>query len=98
MIVSVLVAPYGWLIDQSVLIPALLHAAYRARSRTFTAILASASAVILIQTFPESGVRSHWNPGPPHSGSSLYLLAAAGNNMPPAPSLTRFQRTLARKQ
>lgn len=75
MIVSVLVAPYGWLIDQSVLIPALLHAAYRARSRTFTAILASASALILIQTFLASGVRSHWNLWPAPFWLLLYLFA-----------------------
>jgi hypothetical protein len=48
MLVSVLVAPYSWLMDQAILIPALLHAAYLIRSRSIVAILALASAVIEI--------------------------------------------------
>jgi hypothetical protein len=47
--VSVLVAPYCWFIDQSILIPALLHGAYRTRSRTMVAILALLSAAIELQ-------------------------------------------------
>ncbi len=50
MLVSVLVAPYGWLMDQAILIPALLHAAYFTRSRSLVAVLALASAVIEIGT------------------------------------------------
>jgi hypothetical protein len=46
MLVSVLFAPYTWLMDQAILIPALLHAAYLSRSRSLVAILALASAVI----------------------------------------------------
>jgi hypothetical protein len=46
MLVSVLLAPYTWLMDQAVLIPALLHAAYLSRSRSLLAVLALASAVI----------------------------------------------------
>ncbi|HEX3967208.1 MAG TPA: glycosyltransferase family 87 protein [Edaphobacter sp.] len=46
MLVSVLFAPYTWLLDQAVLIPALLHAAYLTRSRNLIAILALASAAI----------------------------------------------------
>jgi hypothetical protein len=49
MLVSVLLAPYSWLVDQAILIPALLHAAYLTRSRRLIAILASASAVIEIE-------------------------------------------------
>jgi len=48
MLVSVLVAPYSWLMDQAILIPALLHGAYVTRSRNLVAILALASAVIEI--------------------------------------------------
>ena len=48
MLVSVLLAPYTWLMDQAILIPALLHAAYLTRSRSLLAILALASAVIEI--------------------------------------------------
>jgi|GEM_PF-354801 len=48
MLVSVLLAPYTWLMDQAILIPALLHAAYLTRSRSLLAMLALASAVIEI--------------------------------------------------
>jgi uncharacterized protein len=48
MLVSVLLAPYTWLMDQAILIPALLHAAYLTRSRSLVAVLALASAVIEI--------------------------------------------------
>ncbi len=46
-LVSVVVAPYSWIMDQAILIPALLHAVYRTRSRTDVAILALASAVVV---------------------------------------------------
>jgi uncharacterized protein len=46
MLVSVVVAPYAWFTDQAILIPALLHAVYLTRSRSFVAILGLASAVI----------------------------------------------------
>jgi hypothetical protein len=45
-LVSVLLAPYSWLFDQAILIPALLHAAYLTRSRNLIAVLALASAAI----------------------------------------------------
>jgi len=48
MLVSVLVAPYSWFMDQSVLIPALLHGIYLTRSRSLVAGLALLSAVIEI--------------------------------------------------
>jgi hypothetical protein len=46
MIISVVFAPYTWLFDQAILIPALLHAAYLTRSRNLIAVLALASAAI----------------------------------------------------
>ena len=48
MLVSLFVAPYSFLYDQPVLIPALLHRAYRTHSRTLLSILALSSAVIEI--------------------------------------------------
>lgn len=51
MLVSVLVAPYTWFMDQAILIPALLHAAYLTRSRSLIAVLALASAVIEVGLF-----------------------------------------------
>ena len=50
-LVSVLVAPYTWLMDQAILIPALLHAAYLTRSQSLVAILALSSAVIEVEIF-----------------------------------------------
>jgi hypothetical protein len=50
-LVSVLVAPYTWLIDQTILIPALLHAVYVSRSRVVIAMLALASAAIQVSPF-----------------------------------------------
>jgi hypothetical protein len=66
MLVSVLLAPYTWLMDQAILIPALLHAAYLTRSRSLVAILALASAVI------EVGILR----GPPLLHSAFYLWTA----------------------
>lgn len=45
-LVSVLVAPYTWLMDQTVLLPALLRGVYLSRSRVLIGLLALASAVI----------------------------------------------------
>jgi hypothetical protein len=53
MLVSVLVAPYTWLMDQAILIPALLQGVYLTRSRGLIAVLALASAVIQIGIFHE---------------------------------------------
>ena len=47
-LVSILAAPYCWVFDQSVAIPALLHGAYLVRSRVLLAILALASLVMEI--------------------------------------------------
>ena len=49
MIVSVLVMPYGWFMDEVVLIPALLYGAYAARSLALAAFLALTSAVVEIE-------------------------------------------------
>jgi hypothetical protein len=55
LLVSVLVAPYTWFMDQAVAIPALLRGAYLTRSRTLIAVLALLSAIIeigLIRNIP----------------------------------------------
>lgn len=51
MMVSVLVAPYSWLMDQAILVPAVLHAVYSTRSRSLLAVLALASTVIQVGLF-----------------------------------------------
>ena len=48
-LVSVLLAPYTWFMDQCVVIPALLYAAYRTQSRALIALLAVGSAMIEIE-------------------------------------------------
>jgi hypothetical protein len=68
MLVSVLAAPYSWLMDQAILILALLHAAYLTRSRGLVAILAFASAVI------ELGILR--GPRPTHSAFYLWTAPA----------------------
>jgi Glycosyltransferase family 87 len=73
MLVSLFVAPYTWLIDQSVLIPALLHGLYRTRSRAFAILLGSASALILIQIGLGAAVHSRWNLWPAPFWLVLYL-------------------------
>lgn len=75
MVVSVLVAPYAWLIDQSVLIPALLHGLYRARSRAFAVTFGVISALIIVQIFLGAGTHSRWNLWPAPVWSIWYLLA-----------------------
>jgi hypothetical protein len=45
LLVSLFVAPYSWVYDDGVAIPALLHGAYRTRSRILLAVLAVASLV-----------------------------------------------------
>jgi hypothetical protein len=51
LLVSVVVAPYSWFMDQAVLLPALLHALYQNRSRSLVAIFALASAGIEVANF-----------------------------------------------
>lgn len=75
MLVSVFVAPYTWLVDQSVLVPAMLHAMYQTRSRVPPILLGSASALIVIQICLGAGVRSPWNLWPAPFWILLYLWA-----------------------
>jgi hypothetical protein len=49
MLVSMVSAPYCWLFDQVLAIPALLQAAYRTRPRTVLAILAFASVAVEVE-------------------------------------------------
>jgi hypothetical protein len=65
-LVSVLFAPYTWFVDQAILIPALLHGVYLARSQGLIAIFALASAVIEIEALR----------GPQLTHSVLYLWTA----------------------
>ena len=62
MLVSIVAAPYSWLFDQALAIPALLEGAYRTRSRNLVIALA------LLSAFVEVAMLSNvWKP------SSVYL-------------------------
>jgi hypothetical protein len=49
MLVSLLTAPYAWVYDDCLAIPALLHGAYLTRSRILLGVFALASVVIVIE-------------------------------------------------
>ena len=51
MLVSLLVAPYCWIYDQTLALPALMYAAWRTASRMQLAFLASVFIVIELETF-----------------------------------------------
>ena len=48
LLVSLFAAPYCWVFDQALAVPALLHAAFITRSRILLAILALATAPIMV--------------------------------------------------
>jgi hypothetical protein len=50
LLLSILLAPYCWLFDQAVVIPAMLHGAYLTRSRKLLAALALVSVLIEVET------------------------------------------------
>jgi hypothetical protein len=91
LLVSVLVAPYTWLIDQAILIPALLHGIYVTRSRSLLAVLALATAVTEIA--PMVGIKlmlSHFYLWTAPAWLAWYLLAThqAKSKREPNPSLS----------
>jgi Glycosyltransferase family 87 len=51
MLVSLLVAPYCWIYDQSLALPALMFAAWRTASRKLLAVLATIFIVLELETF-----------------------------------------------
>jgi hypothetical protein len=59
MLVSLVVAPYSWVMDQVVLIPALLHGLYQTRSRLPIFVFASISAIIEIAGQPLTSLPLH---------------------------------------
>ena len=51
MLVSILTAPYAWIYDQGMVLPALMYAAFRCRSRNLLILLAVLSALVEISLF-----------------------------------------------
>jgi hypothetical protein len=81
-LVSALVPPYTWFMDQAIVIPALLHGAYITRSRNLIAVLALASAVIDLQSFMGVTLQSMLYLWPSLAWLAWYLCATnAGNQI-----------------
>jgi hypothetical protein len=81
-LVSVLVAPYYWMNDQVIAIPALLDGAIRTRSQMLLIVLASASIVIeaeLLRGIPLSSNLYLWTAP---AWLAWYLLACSTANQP----------------
>jgi len=75
LLVSLVVAPYCWLYDQSLALPALLFAAFHTPRRWLVAALAMASIVIEAQFFRSIGLTSAWYLWPAPFWLIWYLLA-----------------------
>jgi hypothetical protein len=77
MLVSIVLAPFGWLFDQVLAIPALLEGAYLTRSSAMLVILALASGLVLIDSVWGVGFFSGFNLFTAPAWLAWYLLACA---------------------
>ncbi|HVT98490.1 MAG TPA: glycosyltransferase family 87 protein [Acidobacteriaceae bacterium] len=76
-LVSILVAPYCWIYDQSLALPALTYGAWRTSSRTAVAVLAGLCIVLEVQPFWATiGLGSKWFLWPAIAWLVWYLVAA----------------------
>jgi hypothetical protein len=78
------VAPYCWLFDQGLAIPALLRGAYVTRSRVLLVLLAFASLVIEIELMSGVAITSALFLWTAPAWLVWYLVACARRNEPPA--------------
>ena len=79
MLVSILVAPYCWMFDQALAMPALLHGAYVTKSRILLTVLALASVLIdaeLVGQIKMASILFLWTAP---AWLVWYLLASRGN-------------------
>ena len=77
MLVSIVLAPFGWLFDQVMAIPALLEGAYLTRSSAMLVILAIASGLVLIDSVWGVGFFSAFNLFTAPAWLAWYLIACA---------------------
>jgi hypothetical protein len=77
MLVSIVVAPFGWVLDQVVAIPALLEGAYLTRSNTMLVILAILSGLVLMEAFWGVGYFSPVNLFTAPAWLAWYLIVCA---------------------
>jgi hypothetical protein len=75
LLVSVVVAPYSWFMDQTLLIPSLLYALYRTESRVLIAALALISALLEIVGVRGAGLYSPWYLAAALAWSVWFLIA-----------------------
>jgi len=86
-LVSILVAPYCWMFDQSLAVPALLHAAYVTRSRVLLTVLAFTSVLIdaeLVGGIKMASILFLWTAP---AWLAIYLLSNATANRPEVSSI-----------
>ena len=86
MLVSLLAAPYIWIYDQCLAIPALLDGAYRARSRPLIAIIALLSLPIVIGLMCAIRITSPLYLWTTPAWLIWYLFARRSANQKPAPN------------
>jgi hypothetical protein len=82
-LVSILAAPYSWLYDQVLAIPALMEGAYRSRSRNMVIALAFASALVevaLVGTYWRAYAVYLWTLWTAPAWLVWYLLATRPNS------------------
>jgi hypothetical protein len=80
LLVSLLVAPYSWVYDQGIVIPALLQGAFLTRSRNLLIALAFLSAMVevaIFRSFSHPRDLYLWNYWTAPAWLAWYLLAAA---------------------
>ncbi len=77
MLVSIVLAPFGWLFDQVLAIPALLEGAYLTRSSTMLVILSIASGLVLIDSVWGVGFFSAFNLFTAPAWLAWYLVVCA---------------------
>jgi hypothetical protein len=82
MLVSILAAPYCWLYDQAVAMPALLQGAYAVRSRVLLAALAIVNIPIMAALMCGIKITSAFYLGTAPVWLAWYLLARASVNEP----------------
>jgi hypothetical protein len=89
-LVSILVAPYCWMFDQSLAVPALLHAAYVTRSRVLLTVLAFTSVLIdaeLVGGIKMASILFLWTAP---AWLAIYLLSNATANRLEVSSTQKF--------
>ncbi len=85
-LVSLLAAPYCWVYDQCLAIPAIMHGAYLTRSRKLLAVLSLLILATFFQLFFVMNIRSPLWLWPMPAWLAWYLLARAASGQGAAPA------------